>query len=146
MCDTVFNFHDRIIPHAHNPGFSTKYWWCWADDIQCHWCVYISFVMYHCITPVESIGGADRSCLPAISSDMQPPVIPAITSNLTGTVETCQPWGLTISGGVKPYQIVLSALQSITITNSSMGIDDDVYTYIDRADPGELLMGKQPYR
>ena len=105
---------------------------------------YIPFVMYHRLTLIVFIGGADRRCLPAISSDMQPPVIPSIVSNLTGTVETCQPWGLTISGGAKPYQIVLSALQSITITNSSMGIDDDVFTYIDRADPNELLMGKQP--
>lgn len=104
----------------------------------------IPSVMYHALTLIVFLGGMDRSCLPAISSDMQPPVIPSIISNLTGTVETCQPWGLTISGGAKPYQIVLSALQSTTITNSSMGTDDDVFTYIDRADPNELLMGKQP--
>ena len=92
------------------------------------------------------IGGADRGCLPAISSDMQPPTIPSIISNVTGAIDTCQPWGLTISGGAKPYQIILSALQSGTITNATMGSDDDVYTYIDRVDPGAPLMGRWLYR
>ncbi|KAJ3523914.1 hypothetical protein NM688_g8648 [Phlebia brevispora] len=77
----------------------------------------------------------NTSCLPTPPSN--PPVIHA---NVTDTLTTCEPWGLTITGGTKPYQIVLSALNSPTITNSSMGPNDDVFTYIDRADPNGQLM------
>lgn len=41
-----------------------------------------------------------------------------------------------------PYTIVFSALNSPVITNATMGTGDDVFTFIDRADPNELLMGE----
>lgn len=65
-----------------------------------------------------------------------------ITPNVTTSIETCEPWGLTVLGGKKPYQVVLSALNSGIITNVTMGANDDVFTFIDRADPNELLMGE----
>ncbi|KAI0804495.1 hypothetical protein BC629DRAFT_1180952 [Irpex lacteus] len=84
--------------------------------------------------------GTETNCLPTLSDDMLPPTIASITQNITDRIETCEPWGLTVSGGTKPYQIVLSALESPIITNVTMGANDDVFTYIDRADPGEQLM------
>ncbi len=69
----------------------------------------------------------------------------SLKSNVTGSalLHTCDPWGLTVSGGKKPYQIVLSAFNSTVITNVTMGDDDDVFTYIDRADPNGSIMGAQ---
>ncbi|KAI0804496.1 hypothetical protein BC629DRAFT_1590764 [Irpex lacteus] len=82
--------------------------------------------------------GTDSSCLS--TEDTQSSTLPHIKPNVTGKIQTCEQWGLTISGGKSPYQIVLSALSSPTMTNSTMSADDDVYTYVNRADPNQLLM------
>ncbi|KIP04190.1 hypothetical protein PHLGIDRAFT_76352, partial [Phlebiopsis gigantea 11061_1 CR5-6] len=68
-------------------------------------------------------------------------VIATLSSNLTDTLSTCQPWGLTVQGGQKPYTIVLSAVNSRVITNITMGPEDSLLTYIDRADPNGQIMG-----
>ncbi|KAI0084381.1 hypothetical protein BDY19DRAFT_909858 [Irpex rosettiformis] len=83
--------------------------------------------------------GTNTSCLFS-NATQQPSSIPTITPNITGTIQTCDQWGLTISGGKSPYQMVFSAVNSPTITNSSMALGDDVYTYANRADPGQWLM------
>jgi len=81
------------------------------------------------------IPGNDTSCLP-----------PAPTSqfnvkfNVSTTLTTCQPWGMTISGGTQPYTITLAALDSPIITNVTMGLMEDVFTFIDRADPNTKLI------
>ncbi|TCD71080.1 hypothetical protein EIP91_000172 [Steccherinum ochraceum] len=81
--------------------------------------------------------GTSTSCLPS-----NPPLtsLASISPNVTGPLTTCQPWGLTITGGTKPYSVVLSARNSHVITNVTMGAQDDVFTFIDRADPGTALM------
>ncbi|KAH8105354.1 hypothetical protein BXZ70DRAFT_904557 [Cristinia sonorae] len=81
--------------------------------------------------------GSSTDCIPA-----KPPasLLATIKPNITDSLTTCQPWGLTISGGTKPYQVILSARNSPVITNVTMGADDDVFTFIDRADPNTLLM------
>ncbi|KAF4583908.1 hypothetical protein EYR40_002406 [Pleurotus pulmonarius] len=63
-----------------------------------------------------------------------------VTSNITGDANTCDPWGLTIVGGVKPYNVTLAALSSPVITNVTMGGLDDRLTYINRADPNTILL------
>ncbi|KZT01644.1 uncharacterized protein LAESUDRAFT_752523 [Laetiporus sulphureus 93-53] len=81
--------------------------------------------------------GSNSSCLPSSSSSTD---IARITPNLTSSLSTCEPWGLTITNGTKPYTMVLAALDSPIMTNATMGNDDDVFTYIDRANPdGQLL-------
>ncbi|KAI0340989.1 hypothetical protein BDW22DRAFT_373449 [Trametopsis cervina] len=82
--------------------------------------------------------GSDTSCLPTSTPD--PSSLPLIKPNITDKIQTCQPWGLTVTGGKKPYQVVLSALDSQVITNVTMGLQDDVFTFIDRADPNKRLM------
>lgn len=52
---------------------------------------------------------------------------------------------MTIEGGQKPYTVVLSALDSPIITNITMGPEDSIFTYIDRADPNGQLMGEYLY-
>lgn len=89
--------------------------------------------------------GKDTSCLPPLPSQDSTD-IPSILPNVTGTISTCDPWGLQIVGGQKPYQIALSACDSPVITNVTMGPDDDVFTFIDRADPNGQLMGEQLHR
>ncbi|KAH9911034.1 hypothetical protein B0H21DRAFT_775099 [Amylocystis lapponica] len=80
--------------------------------------------------------GTNTSCLPAAPSAS----IAHITPNVTATLETCQPWGLTMTNGTKPYNVTFAALNSPVVTTVTMGPEDDVFTYIDRADPnGELI-------
>ncbi|KAF8898300.1 hypothetical protein CPB85DRAFT_189229 [Mucidula mucida] len=65
-----------------------------------------------------------------------------VKSNLseTGTLATCQPWGLRIKNGVPPYNISFAQVNSPVVTNVTTNQDDDAYTYINRADGGKLLM------
>ena len=85
---------------------------------------------------MDSAAGSDTSCLSNIPSSAT-----TIFSNVSDTLTTCQPWGLTISGGQKPYTVVLSQVAAQTITVVTMNQDDDLLTYINRATPGQPLMG-----
>ncbi|KAI8977853.1 hypothetical protein BD414DRAFT_157509 [Trametes punicea] len=80
--------------------------------------------------------GSDTSCLASPPT----PSTPRITPNVTTTLETCEPWGLSITGGTKPYNITLAQVASGVITNTTMGVEDDVFTYINRATPNEQLI------
>ncbi|KAJ7730876.1 hypothetical protein DFH07DRAFT_848241 [Mycena maculata] len=82
------------------------------------------------------VAGQTTQCIPAASTD--PPF--TVTANVTTTIETCQPWGLTITGGTPPYNLTLAALNSPVVTNVTMGPLDNAFTFIDRADPGTQLI------
>ncbi|KAJ3480187.1 hypothetical protein NLI96_g8529 [Meripilus lineatus] len=63
-----------------------------------------------------------------------------IVPNVTNSLETCQLWGLKITGGQKPYTVVISSLGATLTTNVTMGINDDVLTWPNRASPnGEVM-------
>ncbi|KAJ3513017.1 hypothetical protein NMY22_g15167 [Coprinellus aureogranulatus] len=65
-----------------------------------------------------------------------------ITSNITKPLETCEPWGIRIKGGVPPYNVTIAAVGSPIITNVSFASGFDAYTYTNRADPnGQLIFG-----
>lgn len=87
-------------------------------------------------TAVRS-AGASTSCQPPAPKD--PPVV---HSNVTTAINTCDPWGLTVTGGVKPYNISLAAIRAPVVTNVTMGPGDDVLVYVDRADPGSQILGE----
>ncbi|THH09966.1 hypothetical protein EW145_g1645 [Phellinidium pouzarii] len=80
----------------------------------------------------------DSTCLPSAPS----------TGNLTLTanistsdpLETCQPLGLRVFGGQKPYNISIAALNSQVVTNVSLGGNDDVMTWVNRANPDTQLI------
>ncbi|KAJ7075992.1 hypothetical protein B0H15DRAFT_865053 [Mycena belliarum] len=82
------------------------------------------------------VDGQSTSCLPGPSSE--PNFV--VTANVTDTLNTCQPWGLTIKGGTPPYNVTLAAVNSPVVTNVTMGPTDDAFTFIDRADPGTQLL------
>ncbi|KAJ7839928.1 hypothetical protein B0H14DRAFT_1063842 [Mycena olivaceomarginata] len=79
--------------------------------------------------------GSSTSCIPPPppAEDAPPPF--TITANVTDTLTTCQPWGLTIHGGIPPYNVTLVALNSTVVTNQTLGADDSVLTYINRQEP-----------
>lgn len=83
------------------------------------------------------IAGPDTSCIQPIPISS----IASVKANTT-SLATCDPWGLTIKDGVKPYTIVLAALSASVTTNVTLNADEDLYTYINRAGPGGQLMGK----
>ncbi|KAI5896583.1 uncharacterized protein SCHCODRAFT_02615260 [Schizophyllum commune H4-8] len=63
-----------------------------------------------------------------------------VSANVTDEIETCQPWGLRINGGTPPYNVSFMAINSLYVTNVTLGPVDDAFTYIDRADPGSQLI------
>ncbi|PIL32650.1 hypothetical protein GSI_05354 [Ganoderma sinense ZZ0214-1] len=82
-----------------------------------------------------NVVAGNTSCQPPTPNN--PPVVHA---NVSTTINTCDPWGLTITGGVMPYTVSLAALSSPVVTNVSLGPGNDVLTFIDRADPGTQLL------
>ncbi|KLO16881.1 hypothetical protein SCHPADRAFT_994839 [Schizopora paradoxa] len=77
------------------------------------------------------------SCVPKLASGA--PNI-TIAPNFTSPISTCSPMGMLISGGKAPYNLTLAALNSPVLTNVTMGPTDDVFTYINRADPGSQIL------
>ncbi|KZP24229.1 hypothetical protein FIBSPDRAFT_888957 [Athelia psychrophila] len=63
-----------------------------------------------------------------------------IYANVTKDLQTCDPWGLQIVGGVPPYNITSTAPGSGTWTNISLPQGFDVFTYINRGSPGGYLI------
>ncbi|RPD58310.1 hypothetical protein L227DRAFT_193574 [Lentinus tigrinus ALCF2SS1-6] len=97
------------------------------------------------VDSANSTGGFNTNFFTVVDGDTscQPPAPtnPAtVTPNVTTTIHTCEHWGLRVTGGVKPYQMSLVALSGQAVTNVTMGPDDEVFTFIDRANPGERLL------
>lgn len=64
-----------------------------------------------------------------------------VTANVTDTLNTCDPWGITVSGGVPPYRFTFAAPYSTVLTNfTSEGDELDTLTYINRAYPDSQLL------
>jgi hypothetical protein len=73
-----------------------------------------------------------------------PSSIPKLVPNITNAdIQTCEPWGMTVSGGTPPYTVTLAALGAPVFTNvNSPNITDyNRFTYVNRADPGTDLIG-----
>ncbi|KAF8188462.1 hypothetical protein K438DRAFT_1833598 [Mycena galopus ATCC 62051] len=90
-------------------------------------------------SPVYTVtDGATTQCVPATTPE------PGfkISGNVTDVLQTCQPWGLTIEGGTPPYNITIAQMNSPNVTNATLGPIDTVFTYINRMEPGNQLIGK----
>ncbi|KAJ7495217.1 hypothetical protein FB451DRAFT_363936 [Mycena latifolia] len=88
-------------------------------------------------TPMYTVTeGGNTQCIPTAAAE------PAftITANATDGLMTCQPWGLTIQGGTPPYNLTLAALNAPDVTNVTLGPNDSVFTYINRADPDTQMI------
>src|ERR1700737_1064140 len=82
------------------------------------------------------VEGQIASCLPS------PPSTPlAITPNVTMNLATCEPWGLTVTGGNAPYNVTLVSIGSAVVTNITLPQGFDVLTYINRANPNSQVLG-----
>jgi hypothetical protein len=126
----------RIQSHTHSCRFSRKQRRSSPTAVSCRECaiLFISLPANNGAT-----GGSDTSCLrtspPATS-------LASIEPNVTTNLATCQPWGLTVSGGQKPYTLVIIETHAATITEVTLGPEDDTLTYINRADPNWQIIGK----
>ena len=78
----------------------------------------------------------DDSCIPS-----RPTAELSISTNVTHA-ETCQPVGFHVEGGTKPYNVTLAALSSPIVINATLGPDDDLFTFINRADPHMVFLGE----
>lgn len=67
-----------------------------------------------------------------------------ISANKTGgaNLETCEPWGVTIKGGIPPYNLSIAAVNSPVVTNVSIPSGFDAFTYINRADPNGQMVSE----
>ncbi|KAE9399681.1 hypothetical protein BT96DRAFT_1101665 [Gymnopus androsaceus JB14] len=63
-----------------------------------------------------------------------------VSANISDTVNTCQPWGIRIQGGIPPYNISLAQSNSPVVTNVTIPNGLTAFTYINRATPGYLLL------
>ncbi|KDQ50931.1 hypothetical protein JAAARDRAFT_141098, partial [Jaapia argillacea MUCL 33604] len=92
-------------------------------------------------------GGVDpyiRTVAPGSSSTCQMPTPDpsfVMTANVTGTLQTCQPWGLSIQGGTPPYGVTVARLNTSVVTNMTVPLGDDIVTYINRAEPLGVILG-----
>lgn len=78
--------------------------------------------------------GSDNSCLPPA------PTTPfSVKANVTSSINTCQPWGITVTGGTKPYIGYIAALNQFP-TTVKFEQADDALTFINRVAPGTTMM------
>ncbi|KAJ7495060.1 hypothetical protein FB451DRAFT_1477541, partial [Mycena latifolia] len=82
--------------------------------------------------------GESTECI--LTAAVEPPF--KITANVTDALTTCQQWGLTIQGGAPLYNLTLAALNASYVTNVTLGPNNSVYTYINRAVPDTQMIGK----
>ncbi|EAU81678.2 hypothetical protein CC1G_02694 [Coprinopsis cinerea okayama7 len=64
-----------------------------------------------------------------------------VSSNVTDTLSTCEPWGLSIKGGVPPYKISIAAVNFPLVTNVTIPGDLDAFTYVNRIAPNGQAIG-----
>ncbi|KAI5122265.1 hypothetical protein M0805_007129 [Coniferiporia weirii] len=87
-----------------------------------------------------TVTNGDSSCLPAAPPPSRNLTLVANVST-SDPLLTCQPLGLRVYGGQKPYNISIAALNSPVVTNVTLDPTDDVLTWINRADPnGQLIV------
>ncbi|THU98540.1 hypothetical protein K435DRAFT_856547 [Dendrothele bispora CBS 962.96] len=89
------------------------------------------------LQPYTVVDGQNTNCI-QLKNDTSFTVTSNITNN--ANLNTCDPWGLRIKGGAKPYNLTFAQLNSPNITNATIPATDDGYTYINRANPGGLLL------
>ncbi|TFK17333.1 hypothetical protein FA15DRAFT_337752 [Coprinopsis marcescibilis] len=64
----------------------------------------------------------------------------SVKANVTGDLESCQQLGVTVKGGTPPYTLNIVAVNSPVVTNATIPLGLDAFTYINRADPGREMI------
>ncbi|KAH9475367.1 hypothetical protein JR316_0012478 [Psilocybe cubensis] len=123
-----------------------------TDDNNLNWQVTHAPGSKLVLSVVDSTGGAGgitSKVIGVIAGNSTQCVVPSpagqsftVTANVTdlAVLTTCQPWGLTIKGGVSPYNVTLVQLNSPVTTNITMPNGLDRFTYINRNNPDSLLI------
>jgi len=106
------------------------------EQNDCDWYVSVFATLKLSYSKILQAGQTTQCVTTPVST---PPF--TVTANVTKDLQTCQPWGFTIKGGVPPYIITLAAPNSPIVTNVTIPYGNDAFTYIDRADPNGELMG-----
>ena len=83
--------------------------------------------------------GTTTDCV--IGQSNSPPFTVSANSTGASSLTTCEPWGLTMHGGVPPYTVTLVQPDSPAFTNVTLSAEDNVFTYINRAGPSNQLIG-----
>ncbi|KAF5313832.1 hypothetical protein D9619_013011 [Psilocybe cf. subviscida] len=84
------------------------------------------------------IPGQTTQCVSTPDVSDQPFTVKA---NVTKTLQTCQPWGITVSGGTPPYTVTLAETNQPVITNVTMQVQGaNRFTYPNRGVPGGKLI------
>lgn len=84
-----------------------------------------------------TVSDGDSSCLPSPPSTN---ITLAANLSTSDPLETCELLGLRVFGGQKPYTISIAAVNSPVVTNVTLGGNDDVLTWPNRADPDGQVM------
>ncbi|KJA15469.1 hypothetical protein HYPSUDRAFT_48401 [Hypholoma sublateritium FD-334 SS-4] len=78
---------------------------------------------------ITVIEGQTTQCVTTPPND--PPF--TVSANVTGSLEACAPWGITITGGSPPYNITLTETGEPFVTNVTMPFGLNRFTFINRA-------------
>ena len=96
----------------------------------------LSIASNNCVPYLLSYPDGPSDCLKTDTSSSF-----TISTNGTDTLNTCDPWGIRLTGGTPPYTINFVAPNSPSATNVTTLGNDDAYTYINRAAPDDVLIG-----
>ncbi|TFY73611.1 hypothetical protein EWM64_g10401 [Hericium alpestre] len=58
--------------------------------------------------------------------------VPSVTANVTQDLAACEPLGLTIRGGTRPYTVSVVGIDS-AVSNFTLGPRDDIFTWTNQA-------------
>ena len=99
-----------------------------------------------CHNTVLQLSKSNHLHIKAGTEKCDPPDAPSenlrISADATASVSTCQPINLDITGGKKPYQATIVPLNSLAVTNISLGLSDDRLTYIEQLEPSMSFLGE----
>ncbi|KAK7679062.1 hypothetical protein QCA50_018006 [Cerrena zonata] len=77
------------------------------------------------------------TCQPTPSN---PSTLPTISANVTDQLQTCQPWGLSITNGTGPFDVWLPGLNIVGLPVINMDEGNDMLVYPDQTVPNTKLM------
>jgi len=86
-------------------------------------------------SPEMVVNGPATDCLPKPTTSTF-----TMKTNVTKELTTCEPLGISISGGTAPYTVSLLAADAPSVTTATLKGDDNIYTYINRASPGGQIV------
>lgn len=83
--------------------------------------------------------GSNTSCFLSFPS---PSAVVHANISAGTNLSTCDPLGITISGGQKPYTVVLAETNSPSLLVQTLSDDDDTFTYFNQYSPGWQIIGE----